>query len=70
MTLTIHATYENGVLKPKEPLALDEGAEVELIVMTPLLDDDDPLDAVIGICEGPPDGAANHDQYLYGDRHS
>ena len=66
MTLTIHATFENGVLKPMEPLALDEGAEVELIVMTPL-PDDDPLDAVIGIGEsGRTDGAENHDHYIYG----
>jgi predicted DNA-binding antitoxin AbrB/MazE fold protein len=66
MTLTIHATYENGVLKPIEPLALDEGAEVELIVMTPL-PEDDPLDAVIGIGKsGRTDGAENHDHYIYG----
>jgi len=27
----------------------------------------DPLDAVIGICKGgPPDGAKNHDYYIYG----
>ncbi len=61
MTLTIHAVYENGVLKPIEPLTLDEGAEVELIVKTPL-PDDDPLAGVIGIGEsGRTDGAANHD---------
>ena len=29
---------------------------------------DDPFEAVIGTCEGPPDGAANHDKYIYGDR--
>jgi bifunctional DNA-binding transcriptional regulator/antitoxin component of YhaV-PrlF toxin-antitoxin module len=28
---------------------------------------DDPLERIIGLCEGgPPDGAENHDQYLYG----
>ena len=30
--------------------------------------DDLPFDAVIGTCDGPPDGAANHDKYLYGDQ--
>jgi predicted DNA-binding antitoxin AbrB/MazE fold protein len=65
MSTIIKATYANGVLKPKEPLALEEGAEVELIVTAPL-PDDDPLDAVIGIGEGPVDGADNHDHYIYG----
>jgi predicted DNA-binding antitoxin AbrB/MazE fold protein len=64
MTLTIHATYENGALRPKEPLPLDEGAEVELIVMTPL-PEDDPLDGVIGIGEsGRTDGAMDDDHDL------
>ena len=66
MSTIIKAIYANGVLKPKEPLALDEGAEVELIVTTPL-PDDDPLNAVIGIGEsGRTDGADNHDHYIYG----
>ncbi len=66
MSTIIKATYANGVLKPKEPLALDEGAEVELIVMTPL-PDEDPLAAVIGIGRsGRTDGADNHDHYIYG----
>lgn len=61
MSTIIKATYADGALKPKEPLALDEGAEVELIVMTPL-PDDDPLDAVIGIGEsGRTDGAVGDD---------
>jgi predicted DNA-binding antitoxin AbrB/MazE fold protein len=66
MRTIIKATFANGVLTPKEPLALDEGAEVEVIVTTPL-PDDDPLDAVIGIGEsGRTDGADNHDHYIYG----
>ncbi len=70
MTLTIHATYENGVLKPKEPLNLIEGAEVELTMTTPTVDRD-PLTGLIGICStGRTDGAANHDKYIYGDPHS
>ena len=47
MTLTIDATYENGVLKPKQPLALAEGAEVR-VTLTTADEIDDPLAAVIG----------------------
>jgi len=68
MTLTIHATYENGVLKPKEPLRLVEGTAVRVTLST--VDEDyDPLEGVIGIgASGPTDGAANHDHYIYGKR--
>ena len=66
MTLRVEAVYENGTLKPKQPLDLAEGAEVVLTIR-PVGEDHDPLDAVIGICEtGLPDGAENHDKYIYG----
>ena len=65
MTFVVEATYLNGVLKPKEPLALSEGAEVRLTV-TPTEEANDPLEAVIGIGDGRPDGAENHDKYIYG----
>jgi predicted DNA-binding antitoxin AbrB/MazE fold protein len=66
MTLTILATYENGVFKPKEPLLLVDGAEVRLTVQ-PTQDDADPLEAVIGIGDsGRTDGADQHDHYIYG----
>ena len=66
MNLTIKATYENGVLKPKQPLALAEGAEVELIVHS-AEEDYDPFEAVIGIGDsGRTDGADQHDHYIYG----
>lgn len=29
---TIHAVYENGVFRPKEPVSLASGSEVELVV--------------------------------------
>jgi predicted DNA-binding antitoxin AbrB/MazE fold protein len=66
MPITIDATFENGVLKPKQELILPEGADVRLTVS---LSDEvrDPLASVIGICDGPTDGAANHDRYIYGD---
>jgi predicted DNA-binding antitoxin AbrB/MazE fold protein len=68
MTLTLEAVYENGVLKPKQPLALVDGTEVRLTLST-VNDDDDPLNAVIGIGEsGRTDGADNHDHYIYGTR--
>ena len=66
VTLTIKATYQNGVLKPKEPLALAEGTEVEA-VLHPVDEDYDPLEAVIGIGDsGRTDGADQHDHYIYG----
>jgi predicted DNA-binding antitoxin AbrB/MazE fold protein len=33
MTLTIHATYENGILKPAEPLPLKQHERVQVIVI-------------------------------------
>ena len=67
MTLTIEAIYENGVLTPKQPLALAEGTEVR-VTISPLAEDADPLDEVIGICTEGPDLslAARHDELLYG----
>ena len=43
MTLTVEAVYQNGVLKPKRPLSLAEGAEVRLIVSAGG-EDPDPLE--------------------------
>jgi predicted DNA-binding antitoxin AbrB/MazE fold protein len=66
MTITVEATYEHGVLKPKPPLALAEGTQVRLTV-SPVDEDHDPLDAVIGIGDGGrTDGADQHDHYIYG----
>jgi predicted DNA-binding antitoxin AbrB/MazE fold protein len=64
MTQTIDATYVNGVLKPRKPLNLEEGADVRITVES---DPDDPLAAVIGIgTSGRTDGADQHDHYIYG----
>jgi len=66
MSMTVEATYENGVLKPKQPLTLPEGAEVRLTVCA-LQEPEDPLKGVIGIGQsGRTDGAENHDKYIYG----
>ncbi len=67
MTATIEAVYENGILRPKKPLGLVEGAEVRL-TLSPVDSDYDPLEEVIGICDdGPPISlAARHDEFVYG----
>jgi predicted DNA-binding antitoxin AbrB/MazE fold protein len=65
MSTVVDAVYENGMLKLAQPLALPEGTQVRVIV-TPADEPYDPLAAVIGICDGPPDGAENHDKYIYG----
>ena len=67
MTITVEAVYESGQLKFKEPVVLAEGTCVR-VTISPVDDDYDPLDAVIGICkEGLRDGAEDHDKYIYGD---
>jgi predicted DNA-binding antitoxin AbrB/MazE fold protein len=66
VSITVEATYANGVLTPKQPLALPEGADVRLTI-DPAHKDRDPLEAVIGIGDsGRTDGADNHDHYIYG----
>jgi predicted DNA-binding antitoxin AbrB/MazE fold protein len=69
MTINIEAIYANGAFQPKQPVHLPEGTAVELIVHVDHKAED-PFEAVIGSCDGPSDGAANHDRYLYGDQHS
>lgn len=68
MSITVEAVFENGLLKPKQPLELAEGAEVRLVI-SPLGDDRDSLDEVIGICTEGPDIslAEHHDAVIYGD---
>jgi predicted DNA-binding antitoxin AbrB/MazE fold protein len=67
MSITVDATNENGVLKPKQPLSLADGAEVRLTV-SPVNENADPLEGLIGVfSSGRTDGAANHDKYIYGD---
>ncbi|MEX2175046.1 MAG: antitoxin AF2212-like protein [Pirellulaceae bacterium] len=75
MTITVQATYENGVLRPKQALPLTEGMEVHLAITPvdenscPPAADRDPLAGLIGMfSSGRSDGAENHDKYLYGKR--
>lgn len=67
MAITVDAIYQNGVLKPVRPLILVEGSEVRLTI-SPLDEDFDPLEEVIGICDDGPEIslAARHDEFLYG----
>ena len=77
MTTTIEAVYERGVLRPKEPLALEEGAEVEITINAREPNGGDERQAttptdladLLTQCEvdtGIPDLAQQHDHYLYG----
>ena len=54
MTITIEATVENGQLKLKDAVTLAEGTAVR-VVITPVDEDYDPFEAVIGICDDGPD---------------
>jgi len=65
MSAVIEAVYENGTFKLAQPLPLAQGTRVRLTIV-PADEDYDPLAAVIGTCDGPPDGAENHDKYIYG----
>ena len=78
MAKTVQAVYENGVFRPSEPVAIAEGARVELTVRaTPVETAASPQairDMIAEIAalplEGPRDGfsGADHDRLLYGDR--
>ena len=76
MTTAFRAVYEDGVLKPKVPLQLEEHSEVEVLVLSPAARDaDDPtgwkaIDRLIGVAGGEPsDASERHDDFLYGDPH-
>ena len=64
MCAVVEALYEGGILKLSQPLPLPEGTRVRLTI-APAEEDYDPLAAVIGTCDGPADGTANHDKYIY-----
>lgn len=72
MALTVEAVYENGVLKPAEPLPLKEHEKVRVTVepaRPPIWERiaaraaETPLEEVAKL---PADGAAQIDHYLYG----
>ncbi|HZU35970.1 MAG TPA: antitoxin family protein [Gemmataceae bacterium] len=72
MVLTIEAIYENGVLKPAQPLPFKEHESVRITVETagPTL-----AERIVARARAlppevldqlPADGAAQHDHYIYG----
>lgn len=67
--MTVKAVYENGVLRPKKPLALEEHEEVEIEVRRlpgPVEDEEDPR-SFVGFIKGAPADvplAQDHDEYL------
>jgi predicted DNA-binding antitoxin AbrB/MazE fold protein len=67
MTIHVGAVYQDGLLFPKQPVALPNGTEVRVAIETREAPAD-PLANVIGIGEGPASGdsADRHDDYLYG----
>jgi len=70
--MTVKATiYENGVLRPQDPVHLEEHTEVEGLIPTAAsADTDDPTgwkaaEALIGFIENaPPDMVERHDLWL------
>jgi len=74
MTAGIEAVYENGILRPVAPIALPEGARVEIIVVSKELapSDREPADILAEIAALPVEGSAepfsgrDHDAALHG----
>ena len=65
MAITVEATYEHGVFKPKRRLRIAEGSRVQ-VTITALEKVVDPLTGVIGIgASRRSDGARNHDRHIY-----
>ena len=80
MTTNLKATYEQGVLRLKEPLSLPDGTQVDVTVIAPeegngehtqIMEDSawDALTQLLADCAidtGVPDLASEHDHHLYG----
>lgn len=66
--MTVHAVYENGVFRPREPVQLPEACEVEFeprLVTPPV---PGPLEGIYGVlsqrfASGETDVAARHDEH-------
>ena len=76
MSTVVRAVYEDGVFKPKEPVNLQERAEVEVIIPSaPGLSEDDPtgwkaIDRLVGsVRSGLTSVSEKHDEYLYSKTH-
>jgi predicted DNA-binding antitoxin AbrB/MazE fold protein len=76
MTTRFEAVYEHGILRPTEPVSLEEGAKVEVIVVQPAIGSSGCKAAEI-LCEiaampmepgGREFTGRDHDKILYGGR--
>ncbi|MBD2100586.1 antitoxin family protein [Leptolyngbya sp. FACHB-261] len=75
MTTTIQAVYEQGVLRPTQPIKLAEGTRVEVIVIVKELEENDrsPAQILAAIAALPSENddtefsGQDHDQVLYGE---
>ena len=73
MTMTVEAIYERGMLRLKEPISLEEGAHVEVIVITrePALGKANAAEILADIAalplesDGEEFSGRDHDQILY-----
>lgn len=76
MTVALAAVYEQGVLRPLQPIELTEGTLVEIILLASPLSPDHPSPAALlaEIAALPDEGLTDpfsgrdHDQVLYGER--
>jgi predicted DNA-binding antitoxin AbrB/MazE fold protein len=72
MAITVEAVYEDGVLKPAQPLPLQEHARVSVTVQEKQPSLAERIVARAGALPPetldrlPPDGASQHDHYIYG----
>lgn len=76
MTSSVPAIYEKGLFRPTKPVALSEGAIVQVVFesVAPLLPPQPLVEALLAIAQLPSESAndgfsgADHDKILYGDR--
>lgn len=75
MTTMIDAVYEGGVLRPVEPVDLDEGARVRLLVVRERQPGKTPAEIMAEIAALPLEtdreietASRDHDRFLYGER--
>jgi predicted DNA-binding antitoxin AbrB/MazE fold protein len=73
MSTALKVVWEDGVFKPREPVQIEEHAELEVLILRrPPRDPDDPkgwkaVDRLVGLAKNaPPDLSENHGVYLYG----
>jgi predicted DNA-binding antitoxin AbrB/MazE fold protein len=72
MSITVEAVYENGVLKPSEPLPFKEHERLSLTVEPARIPIWEKIIALTAdappeeLAKPPIDGASQHDHYIYG----